>query len=276
MEVMTDIALEPAACWDNRPASNRGRTPPLRLAPPGCPCSTSWSRSTTSRPPSPIRSTGCTATLASTFPFPARITIADNASVDDTPWIAAELAAELTRRAAWCGWSRRAAAVRCTPCGPPRTRRCWPTWTSTCRRTWRRSPRWSRRSSPVTRDLAIGTRLGRGARVVRGPKREIISRCYNLILQSHAVRGLLRRAVRLQGHPRRRRRARCCRMSPTPAGSSTPSCWCSPSAAACVSTRSRWTGWTTPTAGSTSSPPRPPTSRASDGCCAASPTARSR
>jgi putative flippase GtrA len=33
-------------------------------------------------------------------------------------------------------------------------------------------------------DLAIGTRLGRGARVVRGPKREIISRCYNLILKS--------------------------------------------------------------------------------------------
>ena len=33
-------------------------------------------------------------------------------------------------------------------------------------------------------DLAIGTRLGRGARVVRGAKREIISRCYNLILKS--------------------------------------------------------------------------------------------
>jgi len=31
-------------------------------------------------------------------------------------------------------------------------------------------------------DLAIGTRLGRGARVVRGPKREAISRIYNLIL----------------------------------------------------------------------------------------------
>ncbi|HEY0937464.1 MAG TPA: glycosyltransferase [Trebonia sp.] len=32
-------------------------------------------------------------------------------------------------------------------------------------------------------DLAIGTRLARGARVVRGPKREIISRCYNLLLR---------------------------------------------------------------------------------------------
>jgi putative flippase GtrA len=32
-------------------------------------------------------------------------------------------------------------------------------------------------------DVAIGTRLGRGARVVRGPKRELISRAYNLILK---------------------------------------------------------------------------------------------
>jgi putative flippase GtrA len=33
-------------------------------------------------------------------------------------------------------------------------------------------------------DLAIGSRLARGARVVRGPKREFISRAYNLILRS--------------------------------------------------------------------------------------------
>ena len=33
-------------------------------------------------------------------------------------------------------------------------------------------------------DVAIGTRLARGARVVRGPKREFISRCYNLILRT--------------------------------------------------------------------------------------------
>lgn len=32
-------------------------------------------------------------------------------------------------------------------------------------------------------DLAIGTRLHRAARVVRGPKREVISRCYNLLLR---------------------------------------------------------------------------------------------
>ncbi len=33
-------------------------------------------------------------------------------------------------------------------------------------------------------DLAIGTGLGRGSRVIRGAKREFISRCYNLILKS--------------------------------------------------------------------------------------------
>ena len=36
-------------------------------------------------------------------------------------------------------------------------------------------------------DLAIGTRLARGARVVRGPRREMISRCYNVLL--HATLG---------------------------------------------------------------------------------------
>ena len=46
---------------------------------------------------------------------------------------------------------------------------------------------------------------------------------------------------------------RCCRTWRTPAGSSTPSCWCSPSAAACASTRCPSTGSTTPTAASTSS-----------------------
>src|SRR5204862_3259601 len=33
-------------------------------------------------------------------------------------------------------------------------------------------------------DLAIGTRLSRGARVERGPKRELISRCYNRLLRA--------------------------------------------------------------------------------------------
>jgi len=33
-------------------------------------------------------------------------------------------------------------------------------------------------------DLAIGTRLAPGARVTRGPKREVISRCYNLLVRT--------------------------------------------------------------------------------------------
>ena len=33
-------------------------------------------------------------------------------------------------------------------------------------------------------DVAIGTRLARSSRVVRGPKREFISRCYNLVLRT--------------------------------------------------------------------------------------------
>src|SRR5712691_4229506 len=37
-------------------------------------------------------------------------------------------------------------------------------------------------------DVAIGTRLGPGSRVIRGPKREVISRCYNLLL--HATLGV--------------------------------------------------------------------------------------
>jgi putative flippase GtrA len=36
-------------------------------------------------------------------------------------------------------------------------------------------------------DVAIGTRLARGSRVIRGPRRELISRCYNLLL--HATLG---------------------------------------------------------------------------------------
>jgi putative flippase GtrA len=33
-------------------------------------------------------------------------------------------------------------------------------------------------------DVAIGTRLARGARVIRGPRREVISRCYNVLLHA--------------------------------------------------------------------------------------------
>ena len=91
-----------------------------------------------------------------------------------------------------------------------------------------------------------------GSRVVRGAKREFISRGYNLLLRGTLRGPLLRRPVRVQGDPRATWPARCCRWSRTPAGSSTPSCWCSPSARACASTRCRSTGSTTRTPASTS------------------------
>ena len=121
--------------------------------------------------------------LQEAVPFPARITIADNASVDETPRIAAELAAELAD----------VRVVRLEEKGRGRA----------LHRVWTQSdaavlvymdvdlstdlaalaplvaPLISGHS-----DLAIGTRLGRGARVRRGTKREIISRGYNLILKS--------------------------------------------------------------------------------------------
>ncbi|OBF12510.1 bifunctional glycosyltransferase family 2/GtrA family protein [Mycobacterium sp. ACS4331] len=121
--------------------------------------------------------------LTEQFPFTFRITVADNASVDATPQIAARLAEELSDvrvcRLEQKGRGRALHAV------------------------------WSESDAPVLAymdvdlstdlaallplvaplitghsDLAIGSRLSRGSRVVRGPKREIISRCYNLILRS--------------------------------------------------------------------------------------------
>ncbi|WP_416276464.1 glycosyltransferase [Mycolicibacterium sp. J2] len=121
--------------------------------------------------------------LRENFPFPVRITIADNASIDETPRIAAELAAELDD----------VRVVRLEQKGRGRALHHV----------------WSHSDAPVLAymdvdlstdlaalaplvaplisghsDLAIGTRLSRNSRVVRGPKREIISRCYNLILKS--------------------------------------------------------------------------------------------
>jgi putative flippase GtrA len=121
--------------------------------------------------------------LADSFPYPVRITIADNASVDATPRIAAELAAELSD----------VRVVRLEEKGRGRA----------LHRVWSESDAQVLAYMDVDlstdlaalaplvaplisghSDLAIGTRLGRGARVVRGAKREFISRCYNLILRS--------------------------------------------------------------------------------------------
>nr|ABP44746.1 glycosyl transferase, family 2 [Mycolicibacterium gilvum PYR-GCK] len=121
--------------------------------------------------------------LNESVPLRARITIADNASVDETPRVAAQLAADLPG----------VRVVRLEEKGRGRA----------LREVWTRSdaavlvymdvdlstdlaalaplvaPLISGHS-----DLAIGTRLARSARVQRGPKREIISRCYNMILKS--------------------------------------------------------------------------------------------
>lgn len=121
--------------------------------------------------------------LRETFPYPFRITIADNASTDSTPRIAARLADELPE-AQW---------LRLAEKGRGRA----------LRTAWSLSP------APVLAymdvdlsteltallplvapllsghsDIAIGTRLAPGSRVVRGPKREITSRCYNALLRS--------------------------------------------------------------------------------------------
>jgi putative flippase GtrA len=121
--------------------------------------------------------------LRKSFPFSARITIADNGSADGTWAIATALSGEL-------GEVR---AVRMEQPGRGRALRA----------IWQDSdaevlaymdvdlstdlnallplvaPLLSGHS-----DLAIGTRLARGARVIRGPKREVISRCYNLLLRA--------------------------------------------------------------------------------------------
>jgi putative flippase GtrA len=122
------------------------------------------------------------------FPFPARITIADNASVDATPVVAAELAAELTDvrlvRLEQKGRGRALHAVWSTSDAPVLAYMDVDLSTDLAALAPLVAPLISGHS-----DLAIGTRLGRGSRVVRGAKREFISRCYNLILKSTLAAG---------------------------------------------------------------------------------------
>ena len=117
------------------------------------------------------------------FPFSSLITIADNASTDATLLLAYRLAAELPGvRVVHLRAKGRGRALREV---------------------------WSRSTAEVVAymdidlstdlsallplvaplmsghsDVAIGSRLSRSARVVRGPKRELISRCYNLLLRA--------------------------------------------------------------------------------------------
>jgi len=120
--------------------------------------------------------------LAAHFPYSYRITIADNASTDATPSIARALAGEIAAvtavrleekgrgRALQAVWGASDAAVLAY-CDVDLS-------TDLAALLPLVAPLISGHS-----DLAIGTRLGRGSRVVRGPKREFISRCYNLLLR---------------------------------------------------------------------------------------------
>jgi glycosyltransferase involved in cell wall biosynthesis len=120
--------------------------------------------------------------LGSDFPFPAVITIADNASRDGTLAVAQGLANELTRvrvihldkkgrgralRAAWLQSDARVVAYMDVDLSTD-LKALLPLV----------APLLSGHS-----DIAIGSRLARGSRVRRGLKREFISRCYMLVLR---------------------------------------------------------------------------------------------
>jgi len=120
--------------------------------------------------------------LDRSFPFRALVTVVDNASTDDTYRVASVLASTLPGVAVM---------------HLPRKGRGYALRSA-----------WATSEAPVVaymdvdlstslsallplvapllsghRDVTIGSRLARGARVVRGPKRELISRAYNLILK---------------------------------------------------------------------------------------------
>jgi putative flippase GtrA len=121
--------------------------------------------------------------LRESFPFTARLTIADNGSTDSTWAVATALSGEIDEvRAIHMDLPGRGRALRQI---------------------------WSESDADVLAymdvdlstdlngllplvapllsghsDLAIGSRLARGSRVIRGPKREVISRSYNLLLRA--------------------------------------------------------------------------------------------
>ncbi|RAV12046.1 glycosyltransferase family 2 protein [Mycolicibacterium sp. GF69] len=121
--------------------------------------------------------------LREDFPFGARITIADNASDDGTTRIAAALAVELDDvrvvRLEQKGRGRALHTVWSASDAPVLAYMDVDLSTDLAALAPLVAPLISGHS-----DLAIGTRLNRSARVVRGAKREVISRCYNLILKS--------------------------------------------------------------------------------------------
>src|ERR1700753_957476 len=126
--------------------------------------------------------------LRNEFPFSARITIADNGSTDRTWAVAIALSRELpgvaavhmdqpgrgrALRAIWSGSDAEVLAYMDVDLSTD-LNALLPLV----------APLLSGHS-----DVAIGTRLAHGSRVVRGPKREIISRCYHLLLRVTLLAG---------------------------------------------------------------------------------------
>jgi len=121
--------------------------------------------------------------LTQAFPYSFRITIADNASTDRTLAVAQELAHDLPGipvvHLPQKGRGRALAAVRSTSDAPVLAYMDVDLSTDLGGLLPLVAPLISGHS-----DVAIGSRLARGARVVRGPQREFISRSYNFILRT--------------------------------------------------------------------------------------------
>ena len=124
--------------------------------------------------------------LSAGFPFTARITIADNGSTDGTWATACALEAALPRvRATRLAEPGRGRALRTAWSGSDADVLAYmdvDLSTDLSALLPLVAPLLSGHS-----DVAIGTRLAHGARVIRGPRREILSRGYNLLL--HAALG---------------------------------------------------------------------------------------
>jgi putative flippase GtrA len=120
--------------------------------------------------------------LDESFPFRALVTVVDNASTDETFSLATQLAQtvpgvtalHLPRKGR--GYALRSAWLTST--APVVAYMDVDLSTSLAALLPLIAPLLSGQ-----RDVAIGTRLARGAHVVRGPKRELISRAYNLLLK---------------------------------------------------------------------------------------------
>nr|WP_281942635.1 glycosyltransferase [Micromonospora sp. AKA38] len=120
--------------------------------------------------------------LTAQFPYPFRITVADNASSDGTLAVAEALAAELPEvgvlHLAEKGRGRALRAAWSVSPAPVLAYLDVDLSTDLAALLPLVAPLLSGHS-----DLAIGTRLARTSRVVRGAKREVISRGYNLLLR---------------------------------------------------------------------------------------------